>query len=190
MINNKDQINSKSEFTTVNQTMPYEMNTTKTDVGTNMQRGYNAQPVQMNRAQKRAEDGYCWRKYGQKQVKGSENPRSYYKCSHPTCPTKKKVERSPEGYVTEIVYKGSHNHPKPQPGRRSSVQNNNNNNSGFDGSEGSSNTALIMSQTDNYSSFTPETSSVSVDEEDEFDQTSAMSKSVKEDDHEPESKRW
>uniref|UniRef100_A0A803MB76 WRKY domain-containing protein n=1 Tax=Chenopodium quinoa TaxID=63459 RepID=A0A803MB76_CHEQI len=150
-------------------------------------RGYNAAPVQMNRAQKRAEDGYCWRKYGQKQVKGSENPRSYYKCSHPTCPTKKKVERSPEGYVTEIVYKGSHNHPKPQPGRRSSVQNNSN--SGFDASEGS-NAALIQAQTDNYSAFTPETSSVSVDEDDEFDQTSAMSKSARDDDHEPESKRW
>jgi WRKY transcription factor 33 len=61
-----------------------------------------------------SDDGYNWRKYGQKQVKGSENPRSYYKCSFPGCLTKKKVERSPEGQVTEIVYKGTHNHPKPQ----------------------------------------------------------------------------
>lgn len=66
-----------------------------------------------------AEDGYNWRKYGQKQVKGSEYPRSYYKCTHPNCPVKKKVERSQEGHITEIIYKGAHNHPKPPPNRRS-----------------------------------------------------------------------
>ncbi|XP_022145626.1 WRKY transcription factor 44-like isoform X2 [Momordica charantia] len=60
-------------------------------------------------------DGYNWRKYGQKQVKGSEFPRSYYKCTHPNCPVKKKVERSLDGIISEIVYKGEHNHPKPQP---------------------------------------------------------------------------
>ncbi|XP_073106979.1 probable WRKY transcription factor 2 [Elaeis guineensis] len=59
-----------------------------------------------------AEDGYNWRKYGQKQVKGSEFPRSYYKCTHPNCPVKKKVERSQEGHITEIIYKGAHNHPR------------------------------------------------------------------------------
>jgi WRKY transcription factor 33 len=60
-----------------------------------------------------SDDGYNWRKYGQKQMKGSENPRSYYKCTFPGCPTKKKVEQSPDGQVTEIVYKGAHSHPKP-----------------------------------------------------------------------------
>ncbi|CAL9749327.1 unnamed protein product [Musa acuminata subsp. burmannicoides] len=65
-------------------------------------------------------DGYNWRKYGQKQVKGSEYPRSYYKCTHPTCPVKKKVERSFDGQIAEIVYKGEHNHPKPQPPKRQS----------------------------------------------------------------------
>ncbi|KAG0463668.1 hypothetical protein HPP92_019737 [Vanilla planifolia] len=69
---------------------------------------------------RRSEDGYNWRKYGQKQVKGSENPRSYYKCTHPSCPTKKKVERSLDGHATEIIYKGTHNHPKPQRTRRNS----------------------------------------------------------------------
>ncbi|KAJ0438087.1 putative transcription factor WRKY family [Helianthus annuus] len=57
-----------------------------------------------------SEDGYNWRKYGQKQVKGSEYPRSYYKCTHPSCQVKKKVERSHDGHVTEIIYKGAHNH--------------------------------------------------------------------------------
>lgn len=61
----------------------------------------------------RAEDGYKWRKYGQKSVKGSEFPRSYYKCTHPGCPVKKKVERSLDGHVTEIVYKCQHSHKPP-----------------------------------------------------------------------------
>jgi len=87
--------------------------------------GYTAVPAavpgfreQSNRPP--SDDGYNWRKYGQKNMKGSENPRSYYKCSFPGCPTKKKVERSPDGQVTEIVYKGTHNHPKPQSTRRNS----------------------------------------------------------------------
>ncbi|XP_047980306.1 probable WRKY transcription factor 2 [Salvia hispanica] len=68
-----------------------------------------------------ADDGYNWRKYGQKHVKGSEYPRSYYKCTHQSCPVKKKVERSQEGHITEITYKGAHNHPKPPPNRRSAL---------------------------------------------------------------------
>ncbi|KQK12230.1 WRKY transcription factor 44 isoform X2 [Brachypodium distachyon] len=58
-------------------------------------------------------DGYNWRKYGQKQVKGSEFPRSYYKCTYPTCPVKRKVETTLDGQIAEIVYNGEHNHPKP-----------------------------------------------------------------------------
>lgn len=65
-----------------------------------------------------AEDGYNWRKYGQKQVKGSEYPRSYYKCTHPNCHVKKKVERSLDGQITEIIYKSAHNHGKPDSNRR------------------------------------------------------------------------
>ncbi|KAK6140331.1 hypothetical protein DH2020_025926 [Rehmannia glutinosa] len=60
-------------------------------------------------------DGHNWRKYGQKQVKGSEYPRSYFKCTHPNCPVKKKVEKTLDGQIAEIVYKGEHNHPKPLP---------------------------------------------------------------------------
>ncbi|KAJ8431873.1 hypothetical protein Cgig2_001565 [Carnegiea gigantea] len=65
-----------------------------------------------------SDDGYNWRKYGQKLVKGSEYPRSYYKCTHPNCEVKKLFERSPDGQITEIIYKGTHDHPKPQPNRR------------------------------------------------------------------------
>ncbi|KAF2588633.1 hypothetical protein F2Q70_00041727 [Brassica cretica] len=79
----------------------------------------------------RADDGYNWRKYGQKQVKGSEFPRSYYKCTNPGCPVKKKVERSLDGQVTEIIYKGQHNHEPPQNTKRG---NNNNKDSNLNGS--------------------------------------------------------
>jgi len=58
-------------------------------------------------------DGYNWRKYGQKHVKGSDFSRSYYKCTRPNCPVKKKLERSLEGHVTAIIYKGEHNHQRP-----------------------------------------------------------------------------
>ncbi|KAI4352529.1 hypothetical protein L6164_006769 [Bauhinia variegata] len=67
---------------------------------------------------KPADDGYNWRKYGQKQVKGSEFPRSYYKCTHLNCPVKKKIERALDGHITEIIYKGQHNHELPQSNKR------------------------------------------------------------------------
>lgn len=79
------------------------------------ERKYQAPPAPTD---KPADDGFNWRKYGQKQVKGSEYPRSYYKCTHLNCPVKKKVERSPDGQITEIIYKGMHNHEMPQPNKR------------------------------------------------------------------------
>ena len=47
-------------------------------------------------------------RYGEKQVKGSPYPRSYYKCSHPGCQVKKIVERNPEnGQVSKASSKAS-----------------------------------------------------------------------------------
>ncbi|KAK6798626.1 hypothetical protein RDI58_006329 [Solanum bulbocastanum] len=63
-------------------------------------------------------DGYNWRKYGQKKVKASECPRSYYKCTHLKCLVKKKVERSVDGHITEITYNGRHNHDQPTKQRK------------------------------------------------------------------------
>lgn len=57
------------------------------------------------------DDGYKWRKYGQKSIKNSANPRSYYKCTNPRCNAKKQVERSSDDPDTLIVtYEGLHLH--------------------------------------------------------------------------------
>ncbi|KAL5809298.1 hypothetical protein ACOSQ3_029989 [Xanthoceras sorbifolium] len=58
-----------------------------------------------------ADDGYKWRKYGQKSIKNSPNPRSYYKCTNLRCSAKKQVERSCEDPDTLIItYEGLHLH--------------------------------------------------------------------------------
>ncbi|KAM6550502.1 hypothetical protein CsatB_000310 [Cannabis sativa] len=136
-----------------------------------------AQPSQYVREQK-SEDGYNWRKYGQKQVKGSENPRSYYKCTSVNCPMKKKVERSLDGQITEIVYRGNHNHPKPQSTRRSSSSHN-----------------IIINPTNSDHSVQnlglhEDCSSDSIGEEG-FDRNSPSFNLVEDnEDNEPEAKRW
>ncbi|PIA63007.1 hypothetical protein AQUCO_00200789v1 [Aquilegia coerulea] len=57
------------------------------------------------------EDGYRWRKYGQKAVKNSPYPRSYYRCTNSKCTVKKRVERSCEDPTIVITtYEGQHCH--------------------------------------------------------------------------------
>jgi hypothetical protein len=63
------------------------------------------------------DDGYRWRKYGQKQVKGSPHPRSYYKCTHAGCLVRKHVERSAIVDSQMVVsYEGRHAHSPPAGG--------------------------------------------------------------------------
>lgn len=70
-----------------------------------------------NAPMKASGDGFNWRKYGQKQVKGSESSRSYYKCTYASCSAKKKVEHRQDGHVLEVIYRGGHNHHPPQKGK-------------------------------------------------------------------------
>ncbi|XP_031269543.1 probable WRKY transcription factor 57 [Pistacia vera] len=57
------------------------------------------------------EDGYRWRKYGQKAVKNSPFPRSYYRCTNCKCTVKKRVERSSDDPTIVITtYEGQHCH--------------------------------------------------------------------------------
>ncbi|ONK58144.1 uncharacterized protein A4U43_C09F8670 [Asparagus officinalis] len=62
-----------------------------------------------------SDDGYNWRKYGQKHVKGSKYPRSYYRCTYSDCQVKKKIDHALDGQIIRIVYEGNHSHQKPDP---------------------------------------------------------------------------
>ncbi|WOL14515.1 DNA-binding WRKY domain-containing protein [Canna indica] len=67
------------------------------------------------------EDGYRWRKYGQKAVKNSPYPRSYYRCTAQKCNVKKRVERSHQDpSIVITTYEGQHTHHSPASMRSSS----------------------------------------------------------------------
>ncbi|KAJ8475656.1 hypothetical protein OPV22_019383 [Ensete ventricosum] len=62
------------------------------------------------------DDGYRWRKYGQKAVKNNKFPRSYYRCTHQGCNVKKQVQRlSKDEGVVVTTYEGVHSHPIEKP---------------------------------------------------------------------------
>ncbi|KAL4576057.1 hypothetical protein LXL04_012145 [Taraxacum kok-saghyz] len=58
------------------------------------------------------EDGYTWRKYGQKEILGSRFPRGYFRCTHQklyNCPAKKQVQKLDNDPNTfEVTYRGDH----------------------------------------------------------------------------------
>ncbi|KAJ8767659.1 hypothetical protein K2173_018217 [Erythroxylum novogranatense] len=70
------------------------------------------------------QDDHSWRKYGQKPIKGSPHPRSYYKCSSMRgCPARKHVERCMEDpTMFAVTYEGDHNHTTSLPPSNMLVQ--------------------------------------------------------------------
>ncbi|CAN6323116.1 unnamed protein product [Urochloa humidicola] len=63
------------------------------------------------------EDGYEWKKYGQKFIKNIQKIRSYFRCRNKLCGAKKKVEWHPSdpSGALRIVYDGAHQHGSPPP---------------------------------------------------------------------------
>ncbi|XP_072984904.1 WRKY transcription factor 55-like [Typha latifolia] len=58
------------------------------------------------------DDGYTWRKYGQKIILGSRFPRGYYRCTHKNyygCLAKKQIQKlDDDPYTFEVTYCGNH----------------------------------------------------------------------------------
>ncbi|KAJ4826001.1 hypothetical protein Tsubulata_027594 [Turnera subulata] len=58
------------------------------------------------------DDGFSWRKYGQKDILGAKHPRGYYRCTHRNvqgCLATKQVQRSDEDpTIFDITYRGKH----------------------------------------------------------------------------------
>ncbi|KAG8093904.1 hypothetical protein GUJ93_ZPchr0012g21986 [Zizania palustris] len=77
------------------------------------------------------DDGFSWRKYGQKDILGAKFPRGYYRCTYRNaqgCPATKQVQRSDTDLcVFDVTYQGvhtchhkhrrggNHHHPPPPP---------------------------------------------------------------------------
>ncbi|XP_024156586.1 disease resistance-like protein DSC2 isoform X2 [Rosa chinensis] len=58
------------------------------------------------------DDGFTWRKYGQKEIMGCRFPRAYYRCNHRNsynCPATKQVQRLDNDHLTfEVINRGDH----------------------------------------------------------------------------------
>ncbi|MED6156481.1 WRKY Transcription Factor [Stylosanthes scabra] len=81
--------------------------------GTKKNEEKNKRVVKRVREEEGYNDGWAWRKYGQKPIKGSEYPRSYYRCSScKGCLARKRVQRShsdPQVFI--VTYTAQHTHP-------------------------------------------------------------------------------
>ncbi|KAL8205876.1 hypothetical protein R6Q57_009427 [Mikania cordata] len=61
-------------------------------------------------------DGYMWRKYGQKEILNAKYPREYYRCTyrntHGCCATKQVQRSSDDPSIFDVTYLGKHTCPK------------------------------------------------------------------------------
>ncbi|KAJ8484595.1 hypothetical protein OPV22_017080 [Ensete ventricosum] len=89
--------------------VPHRSSRTRKDAGTVTKR---VPALRTGNMEMPPDDGYTWRKYGQKDILNSRFPRSYYRCTHRSyygCEAKKKVQRLDDDPNTfEVTYCGTH----------------------------------------------------------------------------------
>ncbi|KAI3444267.1 hypothetical protein Pfo_000932 [Paulownia fortunei] len=86
--------------------------------GSKKRKSLSSFDVQVRVSSEEYDDGYRWRKYGQKHIPGFKYPRVYYRCinSSKCCVAKKKVQRSDnDPNILEITYRGTHTCRRPAP---------------------------------------------------------------------------
>lgn len=67
--------------------------------------------VRTESAENIIDDGYEWKKYGQKRIRDRIHPRYYFRCRRSGCLVKKQVERCPDDHEYVLTtYTGIHNH--------------------------------------------------------------------------------
>ncbi|KAK4738889.1 hypothetical protein R3W88_002586 [Solanum pinnatisectum] len=76
------------------------------------QQWINQTTISVNGLEGPCEDGFSWRKYGQKDILGANHPRAYYRCTHKNtqgCLATKQVQKSDgNSTIFEVTYKGRH----------------------------------------------------------------------------------
>ncbi|KAL0715735.1 hypothetical protein Bca4012_065057 [Brassica carinata] len=94
-------------------------------MGVARQNGTQMVMIQVESEEDHPDDGFRWKKYGQKVVTGNANPRSYYRCTYNGCKVRKHVERSADNVKFVVAtYDGIHEHvPPPERIRKSSTKN-------------------------------------------------------------------
>ncbi|GAV76133.1 WRKY domain-containing protein [Cephalotus follicularis] len=97
-----------------------DISATRNDIVTNAvkskrRKNQNKMVVEQVTAEGLLSDKWAWRKYGQKPIKGSPYPRSYYRCSSSKgCLARKQVERDPTDprfFIVTYTAEHSHTHP-------------------------------------------------------------------------------
>ncbi|XP_027343179.1 probable WRKY transcription factor 29 [Abrus precatorius] len=100
---------------------PQELQVPAASKSKKSKKNQNKSVVKQVRTAEGLDDAWAWRKYGQKPIKGSPYPRSYYRCSSSKgCLARKQVERSHlDPAVFLVTYTAEHTHPHPT--RRNSL---------------------------------------------------------------------
>ncbi|XP_047309537.1 probable WRKY transcription factor 25 [Impatiens glandulifera] len=106
-------------------TLPVDPNSTSIVTSSDISNNHNVhqQGGFMSDAKEKDGDEYNWKRCGTRILKGSSTRKEYYNCSnYPQCGSKKHIEKDENGNIIQIVFKGQHEHPKPNKLTSSSFQ--------------------------------------------------------------------